>query len=214
MSFNINDFRSHGLIYGGTRPSQFEVTLFPQPPLPFSSASTPRFKFFVQAATLPAFMVGQAPIPYFGAVIKYSGERQYGDWNVSVINDEDFAVRAMLEKWSNMMNTLISNRLDPSAWPTGYKSTAEVTQFGKDGKRIRSYLFSGLFPTMIDQIDLNWGDTNRIETFNVTFSLDYFEPSNQGFAPDTYNALLGDEANISGQQGVPNSLAPGASPRA
>jgi len=166
-------------------------------------ATKDRIKFFVQAASMPGWIVGQAPVPYFGAVIKYSGERQYMDWQCNILNDEDFAVRAMLEKWSNHMNTLISNRLDPEIWPTSYKSTAEVTQFSKDGRPIRSYLFSGIFPISIDPIDLNWGDTNRIETFNVTFSVDYFEPTNQETSPDKYNALLGDEASISGQQGVP-----------
>ena len=201
MAFNINNFRSHGLIYGGTRPSQFEINVFPNAAL--NMATKDRIKFFVQAASMPGWIVGQAPVPYFGAVIKYSGERQYMDWQCNILNDEDFAVRAMLEKWSNHMNTLISNRLDPEIWPTSYKSTAEVTQFSKDGRPIRSYLFSGIFPISIDPIDLNWGDTNRIETFNVTFSVDYFEPTNQETSPDKYNALLGDEASISGQQGVP-----------
>lgn len=214
MSFNINDFRAGGLIYGGARPSQFEVSIFPvnSPTAaaggldgtPFASTTPKRIKFFVQAASLPAFIIGQAPVPYFGAVIKYAGERQYTDWQVTIMNDEDFAVRAFLEKWSNMMNALVSNRLDPEVYPTRYKSTAEVIQFGKDGSVVRAYTFHGLFPTVIDPIDLNWGDVNRIETYNVTFSLDYFEPTVQGTFnnSDVYSALLDDDETgaISGQQ--------------
>lgn len=208
IPFNINDFRSNGLIYGGSRPSQFMVQIFP----PFSSSQTNRVSFFCQAASLPPFIVGQAVAPYFGAVIKYQGDRQYQDWDVTIMNDDDFPVRAMLEEWSNIMNTLISNRLDPNYYPTKYKQTATVTQFTKSGNVSYAYTFYGFWPTTISPIELNWGQTNSIETFNCTFSLDYFLPVNTGIAVDTYSGTLpsDDTGSISGQttQGTSTPIAP------
>ncbi len=199
MSFNINSFKANGLKFGGARPTQFEVNLFP----PFSSQASQNVKFLVAAASLPGFIVQPAIAPYFGAQIKFSGERVFQDWAVEILNDEDFAVRAMLEKWSNHMNALISNRLDPAMYPTTYKTTAEVTQFGKDGRNLRIYRFVGLWPMQIQEITLGWDAVTQIERFGCTFSLDYFEPFDQTSSPDKYNPILPDDGQISGNPGVP-----------
>jgi hypothetical protein len=35
--------------------------------------------------------------------------------------------------------------------------------------------FYGLFPTEVSAIDVNWNDTDTIETFQVTWAYDYYE---------------------------------------
>ena len=64
-----------------------------------------------------------------------------------------------------------------SAAPLLYKSTAEVTQFSKTGVPIRVYKFNGIYPSSISAIDLNWGDTDSIEEFQVTFQYDWWQVS-------------------------------------
>src|SRR5688572_7440873 len=160
------------MIWGGARPTAFMVDLFS----PFSSENQKRARLFITAASLPSFTVQQAVVPYFGAQIKFSAERIYENWDVVVQNDEDFPIRAMLEKWSNDMNGLISNRLNPERYPTGYKTTAEVTQMAKDGsKPLRIYKMSGLWPVQVGAIQLDWSAAGQIEMFQVSFSIDYFE---------------------------------------
>ncbi len=191
VGFNINEFRERGLIYGGARPSQFLVQITPPAGIGVNVAS--RVQFLVHAASLPAMQIGQVGAPYFGETIKFAGDRTFGDWMVGVINDEDFAIRAMLESWSNAINALISNRMAPDTWPTGYKTNATVYQHGKDGALIRAYRFEGIWPMMIDQIQLGWGMKDSMEEFGVTFSVDYYEPVNQSTSPDQYNPLLPDD---------------------
>jgi hypothetical protein len=94
----------------------------------------------------------------------------------------------MFEKWSNSLNRLESNVRDAaySGNENSYKTDMSVIQYGKDGSNIRQYDIIGAFPTSIDAIGLDWDSQNAIETFNVTFSYDYWLPANE-----TINNYLG-----------------------
>jgi hypothetical protein len=93
------------------------------------------------------------------------------------MNDEDFKVRHAIETWHNRINSLSGNlNTTGSSSPTNYKSQAKVKQYSKaGGAPIREYEFFGLFPTEISPIDVNWNDTDTIETFQVTWVYDYYE---------------------------------------
>ena len=173
MAFNVNEIRSQ-LTLGGARGSLFQVT-FSNPANGVADIKVP---FMVRAAQIPASDLGTIEVPYFGRKVKLAGDRTFGDWTVTVINDEDFLIRNALEEWSSKINSNQTNlREFGSAAPLLYKSTAEVTQFSKTGVPIRSYKFNGIFPTSISSIDLNWGDTDSIEEFQVTFQYDWWEVS-------------------------------------
>jgi hypothetical protein len=184
----VADFLQNGLKYGGARPTQFEVSLY----APAITNNFGRLRFFATAASLPEFTVHPATCAYFGAVLKYSGERLYGDWSIQLLNDEDFAMRTIFEKWSNMMNTLISNRQDPSLYGVGYKQHAEVTQYGKDGRILMQYALRNIWPMRVSDIPLSWEAATQIERFEVNFALDYFYPVTFPWAAtEVYNATIG-----------------------
>jgi hypothetical protein len=122
-----------------------------------------------KVASLPSSTVGSIIVPWMGRQIKYGGDRQFEDWTITVINDEDFRIRNALEAWSNNINTHISNQ---RALPQNYKSDARVVQYGKDGRILRAYKFQGLFPINISDIPLAWEQQDTIEEFTVTFQYD------------------------------------------
>lgn len=186
--FNISTFKSRGLTLGGARPALFEVYLRIPDAVGADQSSADKFRFTCRAAQLPAASTGKIDIPYFGRRIKVSGDRVFGDWTVTIMNDEDFLVRSMFEKWSNSLNRLESNVRDAaySGNENSYKTDMSVIQYGKDGSNIRQYDIIGAFPTSIDAIGLDWDTQNAIETFNVTFSYDYWLPANE-----TINNYLG-----------------------
>lgn len=198
MSFNINNFKASGLQYGGARSSLFEIQLATPGGLNLNQNSRSKVTFLCEAAELPGSSIGAISIPYFGRQIKMAGDRTFQDWSITVINDEDFAVRALLETWHNSLNTLAGNKrlvTSPSA-AVGYKSDGTVvTQFGKGGEVIRQYEFHGLFPTDISAISLSWDNTNQIERFNCTFTYDYFIPTQTGeatpYSIDRYAGQVG-----------------------
>ena len=190
MPFNISNFRSGGLVFGGARPSLFDVDLsFPS--LVEGPGSNRKLSFLARASQIPAMSLGTVEVPYFGRRIKLAGDRVFSDWSISVLNDEDFYLRSIFEKWSNSMNTIVGNvaELGPGgsnlpADLTGYKGTATVRQYSKRGDTpgaeaapIRAYKFVGIFPTTIDAISLDWDATNQVETYGVTFAYDWWEPA-------------------------------------
>lgn len=169
MAFSINEFKSQ-LVGGGARSTLFQVQIT-NPILGVADFKVP---FMVKTAAIPESTVGTISVPYFGRVIKYGGDRQFGSWQVTVINDEDFAIRNAMETWTNSINTHISNF---RSTPVDYKAQAQVTQFGKDGTLLREYTFEGLFPTQISPIDLGWSNQDQIEEFSVTFEYDLWRVS-------------------------------------
>lgn len=173
MAFNINEIRSQ-LTLGGARSNLFQVTFNN----PANSIADIKIPFMVRSAQIPESSLGTIEVPYFGRKIKLAGDRTFGDWSVTVINDEDFLIRNAMEEWSSKINSNQTNlRAFGSAAPLLYKSTAEVTQFSKTGVPIRTYKFNGIYPSNITSIDLNWGDTDSIEEFGVTFQYDWWEVS-------------------------------------
>ena len=176
MPFNISAFKSNGLVYGGARPSLFNVFMSAPAGLGIDNVSVDKFRFVCKTAELPESTVSSIDVPYFGRKIKVAGERAFQDWSVTVMNDEDFSVRAMFESWSNALNRHVSNVRDPAVSAEQYKTDLEVIQYGKDGSEIRSYQLVGAFPTNIGSISLNWDSANAIEEFSVTFAYDYWVP--------------------------------------
>ena len=176
MPFNISAFKSNGLVYGGARPSLFNVFMSVPAGLGIDNVSVDKFRFVCKTAELPESVISSIDVPYFGRKIKVAGERAFADWSVSVINDEDFSVRAMFEAWSNALNRLVSNVRDPAIAAEQYKVDLDIVQYGKDGGVIRSYQLIGAFPTQISGIALSWESASAIEEFTVNFAYDYWVP--------------------------------------
>ena len=164
MAFNINEFKSQ-LTGGGARPSLFQVQIT-NPVEPVADFKLP---FKIKAAALPSSTLGSYQIPYFGRTVKYAGDRVFDDWPVTIINDEDFLIRNAMEAWSNSINSHDSNI---RTLPQDYKSNAIITQYGKDGTALRTYVFEGLYPVTVDAIPVGWDQSDVIEEFGVTFQYD------------------------------------------
>ena len=163
------------------------------------TGNIPQIPILVQAASLPPVVLDSIDVPYFGRKIKLAGDRTFPNWTITVLNDEDFALRNIFESWSNLMNTFESNVLDTTSGdPSLYKADhVEVRQYSKTDTEgssgvIRSYYFYGMFPLQVDPIPLDWSRNNTIETFDVTLAFDYWIPNITGaYSYDTGQAPAG-----------------------
>jgi hypothetical protein len=184
MAFNVNQFRTQ-LQYDGARPNLFEVRLnFPAFVTNRSNAAL-KSTFMVKTAALPGSTVGMVTVPYFGREVKVAGNRTFADWSVTIINDEDFVLRNAMESWIRNINDNTTNlRSTRARTSQQYGVDADVTQYGKDGRRIKVYRFVGMFPTDVAQIDLDWGSNDTIEEYSVNFSFQYFETIDRGTVSD------------------------------
>jgi hypothetical protein len=169
-NFSVSEFKSN-LTNGGARSTLFQVQLTAPQGLP-GSLDLRKAPFLIKAAQLPASNLGLISVPFFGRAVKMAGDRTFDPWTVTIINDEDFAVRASLESWSNSINSMRGNVRSTSSANLTYKANASVTQYSKTGEILRVYKFEGLYPANISAIDLAWANENQIEEFQVQFEYD------------------------------------------
>jgi hypothetical protein len=167
---NIELFKG-AMKLGGARPDKFSVTISN----PVNGVGDIQVPFMCKAARIPTSTIQTFPVKYFGREIQFAGNKTYEDWTVTILNDEDFAIRNAMEEWHNAINSPLGFRALDNASPLLYKSDATVTQFSKTGLPLRIYKFKGIFPATIGEITLDWETGEQIEQFDVTFKVDYYE---------------------------------------
>ena len=118
-------------------------------------------------------MVVPVAVPFRGRVLNLVGDRTFGAWSMTVLNDTDFKIYRGLERWMNGMNNMTDN--EGLTNPVDYQVDAFVDHLDRNGNNVKSYTLRGLFPTEIGGIDLSMGEATEIETFGVTFEYQYFE---------------------------------------
>ena len=181
---SIVDFRSR-LKGGGARSNLFEVQMaFPDFAKPVNEALND-IPFLVKAAEIPASNIGNIPVPFRGRVLPIAGDRTFDPWTVTIINDTNFRLRDVMERWSDGINDIqtAQGTIDPET----YQQTAKVLQLsrGKSSDKkitsaanipvLREYDFIGIYPNVVSSIPLDHGATDQIEEFQVTFNYLYYE---------------------------------------
>ena len=193
MAFSVTEFKSN-LKQGGARPSLFKVD-FTYP----SGITTPptRAEFLVKTTTIPASTIGSYDVFYHGKAIHVAGDRSFDTWDTTIINDEDFGIRNTLENWMGSISNHKLNTRDKEVFNTSegdvakYKTTLEDQQFSKAGDDLRTYIFTGAWPSALSTINLDWATASEIEEFTCTWMYDSWfvsagnSSSNVNVAPST-----------------------------
>ena len=175
---NIDDFKAN-LIGGGARANQFRVTITPPPGIAIG-LDVRRASFLVTASTIPASTLGEIPVPFRGRNIYIAGDRPAPEpWTTTFYNDTDFMVRNAMERWHNGINDFANNTGVVNA--ADYQTDLFVEQLDRDDTILKTYIFRSAFPTSVGQIDLTTAETTEIETFEVTWRYQHFEPSAVSF---------------------------------
>ena len=187
MPHSIQDFKS-ALIGGGARPNLFEVTI--PGSIPGSGALSANFPILCKAAALPASNVASIDVPFRGRIFKVAGDRTFDTWTITVINDQDFAIRTAMEQWMQFIGQYAdgSGATDPAS----YMRNAFVKQFKRGASNVgsniavgsglqtaKTYKFYDIFPTTISAIDLSYDTSDTIEEFTVDFQVQYWTPSTE-----------------------------------
>lgn len=169
--FNTDSFKS-ALTGGGARANQFMVQLtFPS--FAMDGRAVSASQFLVTAAELPGQSVGKTGTMYRGREIKLAGDRQFNDWTITVINDAAMDIRRSLERWMNGINGLVDNSGYLS--PFEYQVDLTVTQLDRNNNELKSYILYDCMPIDLGAIQLSFDSNDRIEEYNVTFTIQDFE---------------------------------------
>ena len=176
----IVDFRGK-MTGGGARSNLFEVNIkYPDNIAGLIGDATGEGEFLIKAAEIPASNIGNIPVPFRGRVLPVAGDRTFDPWTVTVINDTNFIIRDAMEKWSNSINDI--QTAQGTLNPENYQTVATVSQLSRGGKSesdeidvLRQYIFSGIYPNVVSSIPLDYGATDQIEEFQVTFNYLFYE---------------------------------------
>jgi len=185
----LDGFKSK-LTGGGTRPNLFECVI-PYPTWAKPDGVTDlndKMRMLVKTAALPGSTISPIPVPFRGRTLMVAGDRTFESWTVTVINDTDFALRRVFEKWMNGIN----KHSDTSGYidPNSYQQDLHVHQLGrspyKSGKTsgnvpiLRTYKMYGCWPSNVSSIPLSYDQTDSIEQYDVTFEVQWWEALKSG----------------------------------
>ena len=174
----INDFKAN-LIGGGARANQFRVTITPPSGIAIG-LDVRRSSFLVTASNLPGSTLGEIAVPFRGRNIYVTGDRPAPEaWTVTFYNDTDFMIRNAMERWHNGINDFANNT--GVTTPADYQTDLFVEQLDRDDTILKTYIFRNAFPLTIGTIDLSNAEAGEIETFEVTWRYQHFEPSGVSF---------------------------------
>jgi hypothetical protein len=167
---NINAFKA-SLLKGGARANYFRVQS------PNIGTTKINFSFLCRAASLPAAAVNVVEVKTPGGrTMKYSGERTFENWNVTVYNDTDMILREQFEKWqtgaADWDSPIALDVLDSYASSVGWY----VSQLDRAGRVVRSYNFFNMWCANLGAIDLTFDDAGSIEEFTVELAFSHYVP--------------------------------------
>ena len=172
IPFNVDRFKAE-LTNGGARPNQFAVQLtFPNYVVSRASAVL-KAPFLITASELPGQTIGVTPVYYRGRLIKMAGDREFGPFSCTVLNDSGFTIRTALEQWMNGMD----NRANKTGAlePARYQNDMFISQLDRNGTILKQYKMKGVFPTDISAVPLDFGTNDQISSFSVTFQYQTFD---------------------------------------
>ena len=170
----IDDFKAN-LIGGGARANQYRVTVTPPPGIAIG-LDVRRASFLVTASRLPESNLGEIAVPFRGRNIYVAGDRPAPEtWTTTFFNDTDFMVRNAMERWHNGINNFADNTGVTNA--ADFQTDLFVEQLDRDDTILKTYVFRNAFPLTISAIDLTNEETTTIETFEVTWRYQHYEPS-------------------------------------
>ena len=174
---NISDFKAN-LIGGGARANQFRVELAFPSFVPAGPVVGLKSQFLCKGAQLPASTLENIPLQYRGRAVNIAGERTFAPWTITVYNDTDFAIRNAMEVWSNGIQSL--QNTTGIVNPRDYQVDLMVHQLDRNGAPVKTYRFIDAYPTEVGAIALDYDQANAIETFDVTFTYNYWTSNTSG----------------------------------
>ena len=184
MAFTVSEFKSNlATGGGGARPALYEVSInnTHDPDLGFGVSTSKVSGLLVKAASIPPANIAPLAVNYAGRAYKWTGFRTFDNWTVTVLNDEDFAIREKMMEWMRIISGQLDGTRDTnygSPVTTGttagyYEGNATVKQLGTDGAVKQVYKFFNLWPTELAEIAVDWS-SDMIQEYTIGFAYDYW----------------------------------------
>ena len=186
----ITDFKSK--FNGGSRANRFYIE-GDIPNFKAASGASPSgsafTKFHVRSTMIPQLSTKTLSYDYFGRKYHYPGEKDYGTWSFTVLDDNstgDGDLWKKFQQWQNAINTHDGNisfqgssNLTSTSDSATYKAINwKINHLQLDGESLNSlktFIMHGCWPTAIQPISFNMANPNSLNSFVVIVVYDYIE---------------------------------------
>lgn len=170
MALNVQDFASN--FKGGFRPTQFRVLMSFPTWVATGAVAVLQTPFMVQSSSLPGSTMGVTRIPFRGREFKFSGDRTFDPWTMTVLADTDFVLRNAFEAWMNGMNDAETSqgRLQAS----DYWSKAYIHALDRKDNILYAYELRNIFPSNVAELPLDMSSVDTVGQYSVTLEMGYF----------------------------------------
>jgi hypothetical protein len=184
------DFKNN--FFGGSRANRFYIEGYI--PAFGDISSTQAFtKFHVRATQIPALTTKTLSYDYFGRKYHYPGEKDYGTWSFTVLDDYtdsgDNNLWKKFNTWQNGINnhdtnisfipTLKTNVASANSDPAQYKAINwrihHLPINGETSSPLKTFVMHGCWPQSVAPIAFNMNTPSALNMFSVTMVYDYIE---------------------------------------
>ena len=173
---NIDNFRQS---FDGVRANRYKVVPGARSGLlqPTSGGALSS-EIYIKAMSLPGTQIGMIPVSFQGRQIKFSGERQFGEWAITVYDSADKRIREKFEAWIDSMDSRLNHTINYNVvedWTVHYNDA--VKQGHPGGSLGPSYGFklNNCWPVDISPIDLSYDMVDSFAEFTVTIAYDWHQ---------------------------------------
>ncbi len=171
--FDINTFREK--LKGGSKANLFRMDISLNDDIDGVDLDDSNFSVLCKSGAIPAFTLGVIEVPFRGRRIKIPGDRTYGDWTATFVNDGNQNIRKTFDNWLKSIVDPDGEENLRSSTEDTYRSTITIEQLKPDGTIARIYDLYDAFPTDVSAIDLSYDTTDAIQEFTVTFQYHYLD---------------------------------------
>ena len=184
MAATLSNFKS-ALQYGGARPSLFDIEItLSSPTLLTGVGGVTNIVSHCNVSAIPPLTVTPIEKQYFGRTVKIPGDIVYGDLSTTILNTEDYSVRNAIETWMDHINSHVDNVTSTNFADADFRSTIELSQYGKEGSVVQTYQFFDAWPMTLAEIALSYDTASDIEQFDVTWAYNYYSHTSLEYGYD------------------------------
>ena len=168
---DIQGFRGK---FNGVRANRYKIN-----PGGLSTLSNTNGEIYVKALSVPGTQIGMIPVSFQGRQIKFSGDRQFGEWAITVYDSTIDNLRNSFEGWIDKMDGFLTHKIAYNVcdafWDVYYNDGVGQTNPGGSLQNGRGFKLHNVWPVDISPIDLSYDMVDSFAEFTITLAYDYHE---------------------------------------
>jgi len=171
MAGSINDFRAS---FSGdvARPSRFEVQIPVPVKLLMYYNTAKNLNLRCESAELPSKTYGTTDQKIYGPIEKFTNQMIFNDSTFTFILSDDMSEKTFFDGWMQLINP---NSTYDFAYKGDYTTSVLVNQYNVSGELTYGVSLIDAFPVSVNQLDLDWSNTDSHHKLSVTFAYTSWE---------------------------------------